>query len=144
MTNLTPKIDSESIDPIQFSDGTTYRVKMPVDMTLEDLLLPTAWINAKRKYPQISTGNLIQCVKEDLSQFIELFVIDGSGDTLFVKPLRVVALEEVKEEKEDAPYKIKYLGPIKKHAVIRVSDGHELRSGISSKSAAGLWIRNNT
>lgn len=143
MTNIIPKIDSNEIEPIQYK-ATIYRAKMPVSMTLDELLKPEAWINVKRKFPQIADGDLIQCVKEDNSLFIELFVIGGSNDILFVKTIRVVNLEEEKEERLNSPYQIKYIKGSKRHTVLRKSNDEELRSGFPSVAEAELWIRNNT
>lgn len=137
------RIDAYSIEAIQYK-ASTYRTDISVEMSVDDLLKPEVWINAKRKFPQITVGDTIQCLKEDISRFIELFVIGTTNDTLFLKVLRDIDLNDNKEPKSNSPYEIKFLGPVKKHTIIRKSDGEELRSGISSKSEAEKWIKDNT
>lgn len=139
---FTAKIESQAVEPIQYKSQ-VYRADMPAEMTVEDLLKPMTWINVKRKFPQIMSGNLIQCVKEDMSLFVELFVIGVSGDQIFLKLLRSIALEEAAEDKSESAYLIKWCGPVKKYCLIRKSDNEELRSGFTSRLEAQECQRNN-
>lgn len=143
MTKPIAKIDSNAITPLQYSKGARYRLDIPFEMEVEDLIKPSAWTHIRRDQPQLGAGNIIECVKEDMSLFVELFVIGHSGDQLFVRVMREVILEESKEEKISEAHKIKFLGPVKKHTIIRVSDNEELRTGISSRAEAEQILKNH-
>lgn len=142
MTNLIARIESQAVEPIQYK-SIVYHADIPADMTIEQLTNPQAWINIKRKFPQIAAGNKIECLKQDMSLYVELLVTGVSNDILFVKVLRAVDLEDKVELKEESAYEIVWKGPVKKFAIVRKSDKEELRSGFSAKPEAQECLKNN-
>lgn len=149
MTNLIPttpapiaRIDSGLVENSKYK-SITYSVDMPVDMTSEQLLNPQAWIHVKRKFPEIAVKNRIECVKEDMSLFVELIVTGVSNDIIFVKILRTVDLDDKIEVKEESAYDIVWKGPNKKFAIVRKADKEELRSGFAAKAEAQECLKNN-
>lgn len=149
MTNiLTPsvapiaRIDSGSVENSKYN-SITYNVNMPADMTAEQLLNPQAWIHVKRKFPELAVRNKIECIKEDMSLFVELIVTGVSNDIIFVKILREIDLDDKISTKEESAYEIVWKGPTKKFAIVRKLDKEELRSGFAAKAEAQECLKNN-
>lgn len=148
MTNTPPlvtpiaRIDSAAVENSKYK-SITYNVDMPADMTAEQLLNPQAWIHVKRKFPELAARNRIECIKEDMSLFVELLVTGVSNDIIFVKILREVDLDDKVATKEESAYEIIWKVSTKKFAIVRKSDKEELRSGFTAKAEALECLKNN-
>lgn len=106
--------------------------------TIEDLQRPEFWCHVANKLRQM---DMIDILVEDSSYFAELIVLKSGVGFAKVLLLRHVELEAASPEDEDLPVVAKWKGPLRKHAVIRKTDGMILRDGFATKGEAETFAR---
>lgn len=136
-----PKIDSHDVEPFKHNHQ-VFRANIPCEMKSEDLIVPEVWSNVLAGNGSIRTGDIIECVKQDYSAFIELLVVGRERKGLLVEIIREVDFckKATGSNNSEESYEIKWCGPNKKFAILRESDKEELMSGIPSKPEAEAAI----
>lgn len=152
MLPILPKIDSRDVEPFKYNYQ-IFRANIPVETKVSDLLTPEIWTNVLVDNVTIKAGDIIECVKQDFSAFIQLIVVGREKKGLLVELIHQIDFtkKDLKTRKseisnESEIYEAKWCGPNKKFAIVRKSDGEELISGIVSKQevegaiASKAWL----
>jgi hypothetical protein len=107
---------------------------------LEHLMRPEYWANVK----QLKAGCRIWVFAEDESYWAELLVRRVGQGYAKVQTLRSGRLDEGGEAPQLADgYDIQFRGPVVKHRIVRMKDGHVLKSGLDSYEDAAAWLRDH-
>lgn len=105
---------------------------------LHHLLRPEYWAGVK----QLKAGCRIWVVPEDEAWFAELLVRKAGQGYAKVQILRTGELDSVAVGAEPADgFEIQFRGPLIKHRIVRVLDGHVLKDKLESYEDATLWLR---
>jgi hypothetical protein len=132
---------SPRVKPVRLKQAEHLRnvfcVTVPPEVTFDQVQRADFWAHVGA---QLKPCDRIEVVPEDLSWFGELIVTDC--DRLWAKtsPLRFVELAGKAGGDTPSGYTVKHMGPVKKHVVIRESDGAIVQEGISTKVEAKAWI----
>ena len=105
-----------------------------------ELLKPAYWANIKK----LPTNAHIHVDAEDGSYYAELKVLKVGQGFAKVFVLRHVELEEAGADPAVTDgYEIQFRGPIVKHRVVRLKDGHVLKDKLDTWDDANGWLRDH-
>lgn len=146
MSNLTEvQRTNRKISEARFHEATFNRNVWSIipefGTTKEDILRPEYWAHISIK---LKPMDKIEVVFEDMSQYIELMVVDSGRVWTKVVVISEKMLENVEQElpKELKQFEVKWQGPHNKYVVVRLKDNEILKKEISSKEEATLWLQN--
>lgn len=106
----------------------------------EHLLRPEYWASIKK----LQTNAHIYVDAEDGSYWAELKVLKVGQGYAKVMALRHVELSAAGADPTVPDgYEIQFRGPIVKHRVIRLKDGHVLKQGLDTEDEARAWLRDH-
>lgn len=106
----------------------------------EHLLRPEYWASIK----QLRTNAHIYVDAEDGSYWAELKVLKiGQGYAKVMKLRHVELTAAGPDPTVPDGYEIQFRGPITKHRVIRLKDGHVLKQGLDTEDDARMWLRDH-
>lgn len=110
------------------------------DTPFEHLLRPEYWASIK----QLRTNAHIYVDAEDGSYWAELKVLKTGQGYAKVMVFRHVALNAATADPVlPDGYEIQFRGPIVKHRIVRLKDGHVLRQGLDTEEEARTWLRDH-
>jgi hypothetical protein len=108
------------------------------DTPFEHLLRPEYWANIKRLHTNVH----IYVDAEDGSYWAELKVLKvGQGYAQVMVFRHVVLAAPGPDPMTPDGYEIQFRGPIVKHRVLRLKDGHVLKQALDSEEDARDWLR---
>jgi hypothetical protein len=116
---------------------TSHAVVVPGDRTLEQYLAPSAWAHVAAK---INPTDRIHLIAEDMSWVAELFVRSTNRLWVDVAVVSHTRFDKANAPVEDDPYYTKWLGPNKKHCVVRREDNSTVSEGHQTKDDAGAYL----
>ena len=121
-------------------DRAVYQFAMDAGAAFEDALKPEFWAHVGR---MLKPCDRIELVAEDFAWFAEVIVLEADRAWAKVAPLRFVELagKTPAAETLQPDYEVKYMGPSKKHCVIRLSDKAVVQEGIALEADAEAWVR---
>ena len=119
---------------------TVYAVDVPVNVSVEDILVPEYWRNVGEK---LKPFDEIKVVAEDGSWYAWLLVL--SAARLWAK-VALIVHQDLKEARKDMPltddenHEVKWKGPTQKYVVTRKSDGASLKEGFQTQLEGWQWL----
>ena len=117
-----------------------FRVSVPNDVTITDVLKPDFWVHTAGK---MHNTDIIEVMPEDESWFAQLIVRSASRLHARCVVLNYKAFDEVKTKDVDGPFIVKHNGPKAKWAIIRRADKALVKDGFESRELAGEWLDEN-
>lgn len=123
-------------------ERSTYMVGVAPGFDLNDAQMPEYWAHVA---VQLKPNDRIEIIPHDFAWFAELIVMQCDRTWAKTAMLRFVELtgSEVAAEtlaSLSSGYEVKYMGPTKKHCVIRLSDKTIVQEGIGLKAEANRWV----
>lgn len=126
-----------------------YRILVPENYTLEDILNPACWANVGEtlKGKNNALFPIVELIWRDGTRYIEVIVIAAGRLWAKVHVLRDIDLskstedvEELHQTQADSRFEVKWKGPTAKFAVTRLVDKEQLHSGFATKDEANMWL----
>lgn len=115
-----------------------WQASVPAGVDFEDVKTPEFFAHVAKK---ITICDRIEVLTDDGLYFAELLVQDVGSGYVKTAVLRFVELAPpIKVEGEATKFDVKWMGPHKKHVVIRKSDNFMVREGLATKSEAHDWV----
>jgi hypothetical protein len=108
--------------------------------SVETLLDPAYWSHWSEK---MRPTDRIEVYPEDGCYFAELIVRFSTRQAAYVAPLRYVELGELALPNVNE-FRVKYTGPVHKHAVVRVRDSVMMQGGFDTSEGAMQWLALNS
>lgn len=126
------------------SDNIRWKVVVPVEWELADILNQDAWINVSAK---LNRADVLDIFPDDLRWHAEMMVlaVERTGTGAIAK-LRMLRSHEFssKDFEMDAgltsEYGVKWKGEMARYGVFRKSDGTWVRDGFADTATANLWL----
>lgn len=128
---------------------TSYDARVEVGTTVEEILRSDFYMHiAKKLRPQ----DILRLHWQDMTKFVEVYVIDSGPNWTKVKLLREVSLdkeiEEVRNLRENAVesnglYEVQWGSPSVKWRVIRKEDRAVVKEGFATKEEGNAWVTNH-
>jgi hypothetical protein len=120
-------------------DRAVYQVAVDAGATFEDTIRPEFWAHVGML---LKPCDRIELIAEDFAWFGEVIVLEADRTWAKVGVLRFVELagRSPDLEKPSPDYEVKYMGPNKKHCVIRLADKQVVQEGIALKADAERWV----
>ena len=107
--------------------------------TVEDLLQPSYWSHMAS---QLNAYDHIEVRSDDGSWLVELLVTEvGKNYAKVIIRHKYDLVGAVEPSAVSATHEVKFMGPQKKHVVIRLSDGQSIKEGISKRDEAEAWLK---
>jgi hypothetical protein len=118
--------------------STQWAVTMEPEHRHEDLFNPSYWAHVG---VQLQVGNILE-VRSDMGSFYGRFIVtEATRNAAKIHELEWHDLDSSEVELvDDSKYSWKWGGPVKKHLVVRDSDGAVIHEQMPSKAAVMEWI----
>jgi hypothetical protein len=105
--------------------------------TLEQLLEPAFWANVAR---HLRPNVTVEVHWDDSSQFAELYVTSAGRNWAAVSLLRHHELARHAPVSQEAQFKVAWMGPVDKFAVIRLKDSAKIKAGFATEALAQAFL----
>lgn len=107
--------------------------------TVEDLLQPSYWSHMAS---QLNAYDHIEVRADDGSWVVELLVTEvGKNYAKVIVRHKYDLVGALEPAAISVAHEVKFMGPQKKHVVIRLSDGQSIKEGISKREEAEAWLK---
>ena len=145
--SITSNFTPQHIEPTSSREAgierQIFRLTLNKTFVKEDLLNSHKWRQIAKSQPTLKVGSIIEVLREDMAFFAEMIVIGKVTDEIFLKFINFTYLEDEKSELlKESDFEICWKGPIRKFAIIRISDNSLRKDVLASKEEALFYIKN--
>jgi hypothetical protein len=108
--------------------------------TKEQIMAPAYWAHVSRRH---RVGDKIEALWEDGSAYAELLIIACDKDYTKTVLLTFLDITGGSAAKADGQFDVQWKGSVKKHCIVRLSDGAVIQEGLQTKVDAEAWLEQN-